>query len=107
MKTLILVCIAALVGCTNYPNFPLINEESTGGSFISREQAIQIAKDANIMEYDRSQSIEAELMDDQYIVTFPVNKRTEPGTSYLGPDYAAQYWIDAKTGEVLRVKLGG
>ena len=61
---------------------------------------------AAAMEYDRSQPIIVELLDDQYTVTFPVDKSAPAGTRYRGPDYAARYWIDAKTGEVLRGLLG-
>jgi len=58
------------------------------------------------MEYDRSQPVKVELLDDQYIITLPVDKSAREGTRYRGPDYAARYWVDAKTGEIFR-RLAG
>ena len=108
IKALIMpICVAALVGCTDNSVSPQTNAEATDGTLFSEEQAIQIAKDVNQMEYDRSQPITVELLDDHYIITFPVDKSAPAGTRYRGPDYAARYWIDAKTGEVLQGRRGG
>ncbi len=102
MKTvLLLVCMGLLAGCAHQPA-AVQSLQPSGDSFISKERAVEIAKGVNRMDYDRDGTIEVELLDNQYIVTFPVDKSTEPGTRYRGPDYAARYWIDAKTGEVLR-----
>ena len=107
MKTLImLICLVAVAGCAHNPVSPQTEAEPISGTLISEEQAIQIAKDVNQMEYDRSQPITVELLNGQYIITFPVDMSAPPGMHRLGPDFAARYWIDAKTGEVLRGLLG-
>ena len=76
------------------------------GKPISRDQAISIASTVHNMEYYRDGKMEVELKDNQYIVIFPIDKRAKPGTRYLGPDYAAKVWIDAKTGKVMKVMVG-
>jgi hypothetical protein len=80
--------------------------QAVPGQPISRDQAISIASKAHNMEYYRDGKIEVELKDNQYIVIFPVDKRSKPGTVYLGPDYAAKVWLDAKDGKVLKVMVG-
>jgi len=108
MKTaIIILSIALLAGCSQRPAEiePAPQVEST--TPIPREQAIAIATKAHNMAYDRSGQIEVELKNGQYIVTFPIDKSTKPGTRYRGPDYAARIWLDAKTGEVLEAKVGG
>ena len=108
MKTeILIVTIGLLVGCSHEPSSSVPEQHPQANSLISREQAIAIASGTNTMEYYRDGRIDVELTNGQYIVTFPVDKRTEPGTRYRGPDYASKFWIDAKTGKVLKGQLGG
>jgi hypothetical protein len=110
MKPIILCIIVLLVGCSQPPavrdSLSPKQPESATGQPISREQAISIASGAHNMNYYRAGQIEVELKGDQYIVTFPADKRTPPGTRYRGPDYAARVWVDAKTGKVQKVMVG-
>ena len=59
-----------------------------------------------IIRFNKQEPIQAELKDNQYIITFPIDKSAKPGTRYRGPDYAVKVWLDAETGKVLKV-LGG
>jgi hypothetical protein len=98
MKISLLIVAMLIVGCSS--------SETNDQQCISRDQAIAIAKKANVMDYDQTQPVEIERVDDNYIVTFPLDMSAEPGTRYRGPDYAAKFWIDAKTGEITEA-LGG
>ena len=94
-KVLALILIPLLAGCS---------QGTTG--VISRERAVSIAAEAHPMDYHRGGEIEVERTNGQYIVTFPIDKRIQPGTRYRGPDYAARVWLDARTGKVLETRLG-
>jgi hypothetical protein len=70
--------------------------------YISRKQAFEIAKKENTIKYDWWGTIYMELDEGKYVVTFPIRL---PKNS-LGPDYASQIVIDAKTGEVISRIMG-
>jgi len=107
MKTaIIIVSIGLLAGCSQHPTGTVQTPQTQAGTLIFREQAIAIASGAHNMEYDRAGQIEVDLTNGQYIVTFPIDKTTESGTRYRGPDYAAKVWVDAKTSKVLKAKVG-
>ena len=75
---------------------------------ITDYQAITIARKAiGPICFHEEGDITVERADSYIRVRFPVNKHTPPGTRYRGPDYAAEVEINAKTGEVLRSRLGG
>jgi hypothetical protein len=104
---ILIVSIGLLVGCSRDTGSSVPTQRPQVGGVISSEQAIAIASGTNTMEYYRDGRIEVELTNGQYIVTFPIDKRAKPGTRYRGPDYAAKFWIDSKTGKVLKGQLGG
>ena len=70
--------------------------------YISRKQALEIAKKENTIKYDWWGSIDVELDEGIYTVTFPIRL---PKNS-LGPDFASKIVIDAKTGEVISQIMG-
>lgn len=76
-----------------------------GLHMVSREDAIEIARESieGHFKYDETREIQAELKDGQYIVTFPFR---ELGPTERGPDYAAQVWVDAWTGDILKLLAG-
>lgn len=107
MKTgIFILSLALLAGCSQPPSETAPISQPQADSAISHEQAVTIAHGANKMEYYRDGEIEVVLTNGQYIVTFPVDKRTKPGTRFRGPDYAAKFWIDSKTGKVLKALCG-
>ncbi len=70
--------------------------------YISRKQALEIAKKENTLKYDRWGTIDVELDEGIYTVTFPIRLPKDT----LGPDFASQIVIDAKTGEVISHLIG-
>ena len=77
-------------------------EEPPRSEYISREKALEIARKANMMNYDKSQEIRIYLAGGIYTIIFPI--KLPPGA--LGPDYAAKIEIDAKSGKVISVMAG-
>jgi len=102
---IIIVSLGLLAGCARNPNAP--TEQAQIDPPISREQAVEVASEANVTDYDRADKIRVELTNGQYIVTFPVKKPAlQRGTRWRGPDYAAKIWVDARTGKVLKHMVG-
>lgn len=86
------------------------NESQEGRAVIQDDQAIAIAQKVirdRGRVYDEKGEIRVDRLEGKIRVVFPVNKETPQGTRYRGPDYAAEVYIDAKSGEVLKVRRGG
>ncbi len=86
------------------------NESQEGRAVIQDDQAIAIAQKVirdRGRVYDEKGEIRVDRLEGKIRVVFPVNKETPQGTRYRGPDYAAEVYIDAESGEVLKVRRGG
>jgi uncharacterized membrane protein YkoI len=86
----------------------LKHSQDMNDPLITDSQAIAIARKAiGPIRFHEGGDITVERADGLIRVRFPVNKTTAPGTRYRGPSYAAEVEMDAKSGEVLRNRLGG
>lgn len=83
-------------------------ESQENHAVIQDKQAIAIAH--NVIQhtaYDKNGEIRVERLEGKIRVVFPVIKpEIADGMWYLGPDYAAEVYIDTETGNVLQVRHG-
>ena len=77
-------------------------EDTPKPEYISKEQAVSIARKVNQMKYDQSQEISVFLKNGIYTVEFP--NKLEKGVR--GADFSSKIMINASTGEVLSVTIG-
>ncbi|MDD4181511.1 MAG: PepSY domain-containing protein [Victivallaceae bacterium] len=96
-------CVKGLIKAENTLTIALAEPDNKLKlGYISKEEAVAIAKKAYSMQYDKNQSLKISLDEGIYTVVFPVDIPKDT----WGPSYAAKVKIDAETGKVLQV-LGG
>jgi hypothetical protein len=84
------------------------NESQESHAVIQDDQAIAIARKViGDIRYDEKGEIRVDRLEGKIRVVFPFRKRTPPpGMRSTGPDYAAEVYIDAESGEVLLTLQG-
>jgi hypothetical protein len=97
-------CIKGRIKAKNEISITILEEmeEIPKPEYISRENALDIARKANKWNYDESQKIKIFLKNGIYTVTFP--NKLAPGVR--GSDFALKIEVDAKSGKVLTMITG-
>ena len=97
MKNLLIITTILILGCSD--------SQTSNQDYISPDEAIALATQANVHGFGGSQPPKVELNGDTYVVAFPRDMRV-PISMSKRSDFSVKVWVDAKSGEIIRIALG-